>query len=426
MYRMGDPSGKCEIEEDTYYCSPQVNTTGKVSWLLDKGWGIGKKILVTGAVISSAPFVLPPLVVTSAIAFACWVPSGVVLASYVCSEKLMSKLLPYNSSTTEGVLMSNNEEEEFDYAEEGVEADVSEHLDVEEKLKWEGINGVKIEGSRDEYKDNVLLDENAASDGVDVLVFNVIEGEVEFGVTPIEVTSVVLEGSEGQEKVSDFVEEEKLVKVARGLLEEIRDEGYANNAAAVETRYAGEIEQREEETDELIGSHVKETERAVENKFTDADVGLAKPTGETEDGVPKGSVKIEEMKHVKDANAVSEDRGSVSESKSGDKTFGAEKPIEEIKIVNNILEAEMTMAETRVGVRVVSTIVEEKHAPGINKEAVLQAGRAEHNINENVVSTNADAREIADESGLYLFDQKNVSGQQDYVSEGEVHTYSSQ
>ncbi|KAK9919275.1 hypothetical protein M0R45_027884 [Rubus argutus] len=70
----------------------------------------------------------------------------------------------------------------------------------------------------------------------------------------------------------------------------------------------------------------------------------------------------------------------------------------------------MPMAETRIGVRVVSTIVEEKHAPGINKGAVLQAGRAEHNINENVVSTNADAREIADESGLYLFDEKNVSG----------------
>lgn len=425
MYRMGDPSGECEIEEDTCYYSPQVNrTAGKVSWLLDKGWGIGKKILVTGAVISSAPFVLPPLVVTSAIAFACWVPSGVVLASYACSEKLMSKLLPYNSSssTTEGVLMSNNEEEEFEYAEEGVEADVGEHLDVEEKPKWEGINGVKIEGSRDEYKDNVLLDENAASDGVEVLVFNVIEGEEEFGVTPIEVTSVVLEGSEGQEKVSDFVEEEGLVKETRGLLEEIRDEGNANNAGAMEKRYPGEIEQREEETDELIGSHVEETEGAVEKKITDADVGLEKPTGETEDGVPKESEEIEEMKHVRDANAVSEDRGSVSESKSADETFGAEKPIEEIKIVNNILEAEMPMAETRIGVRVVSTIVEEKHAPGINKEAVVQAGRAEHNINENVVSTNADAREIADESGLHLFDEKNVSGQQYYESEGEVDT----
>lgn len=419
MYRMGDPSGECEIEEDTYYYSPEVNRTGKVSWLLDKGWGIGKKILVTGAVISSAPFVLPPLVVTSAIAFACWVPSGVVMASYACSEKLMSKLLPYNgsSTTTEGVLMSNNEEEEFEYAKEGVEADVGEHLDVEEKPKWEGINGVKIEGSRDEYKDNVLLDENAASDGVDVLVFNVIEGEEEFGVT-----RVVLKGSEGQEKVSDFVEEEESVKETRGLLEEIWDEGNANNAGAMEKRYAGEIEQCEEETDELIGSHVEETERAVENKITDADVGLEKPTGETEDGVPKESVEIEEMKYVRDANAVSEDRGSVSESKSADKTFGAEKPIEEIKIVNNILEAEMPMAETRIGVRVVSTIVEEKHAPGINKEAVLQAGRAEHNINENVVSTNADAREIADESGLYLFVEKNVSGQQDYVSEGEVDT----
>ncbi|KAK9919274.1 hypothetical protein M0R45_027883 [Rubus argutus] len=287
---MGDPSGECEIEEDTYCYSPQVNRTGKVSWLLDKGWGIGKKILVTGAVIFSAPFVLPPLVVTSAIAFACWVPSGVVMASYACSEKLMSKLLPYNgsSTTTEGVLMSNNEEEEFEYAKEGVEADVGEHLDVEEKPKWEGINRVKIEGSRDEYR-------------------------------------IITQRKQGKEKVSDFVEEEESVKETRGLLEEIWDEGNANNAGAMEKQYAGEIEQCEEETDELIGSHVEETEHAVENKITDADVGLEKPTGETEDGVPKESVEIEEMKYVRDANAVSEDRGSVSESKSADKTFGAEK-----------------------------------------------------------------------------------------------------
>ncbi|XP_062003271.1 uncharacterized protein LOC133720815 [Rosa rugosa] len=390
---MGDPSGEYEIEEDTYCCeySPQVdNNTGKVSWILNKGWGIGKKLLVTGAVISSAPFVLPPLVVTSAIVFACWVPSGVVLASYACSEKIMSKLLPYNSrsSTTGRVLMSNNEdEEEFEDAEEGVKVDVGEYLDVEEKPMLDGINRVIMEGSRYEYNEDVLLDENAISDGVDVLVFNVNEGEEEFGVTPIEVimTSVVPEGSEGQEKVSDFVGEGEMVKEMRGLLEKIRDEGNADdgmemdnqdvdgtagsrrdsmyilldnnivsdevdvfvsnviegeeeilieeieekeivndfmedeevmketrgllenirdaagsadNAVAMAALYAGEIERGEEETDEITRSNFEETERAVDNRVTDADVGLEKPTHTMEAGLPKESEKIEEKKHV--------------------------------------------------------------------------------------------------------------------------------
>ncbi|PRQ41574.1 hypothetical protein RchiOBHm_Chr3g0448301 [Rosa chinensis] len=392
---MGDPSGKCEIEEDTYCfdeSSPQVdNNTGKASWLLNKGWGIGKKLLVTGAVISSAPFVLPPLVVTSAIAFACWVPSGVVLASYACSEKIMSKLLPYNSSsssTTGGVLMSDNEdEEEFEDAEEGVRVDVGENLDVEEKPMLDGINGVIMEGSRYEYNEDVLLDENAISDGVDVLVFNVNEGE-EFGVTPIEVimTSVVPEGSEGQKKVSAFLEEGEMVKETRGLLEKIRDEGNADdgmemdnqdvdgtagsrrdsmyvllgnnivsdevdvfvsnvifegeeeilieeieekeivndfmedeevmketkgllenirdaagsadNAVAMAELYAGEIERGEEETDEITRSHSEETESTVDNRVTDADVGLEKPTHTMEAGLPKEGEKIEEKKHV--------------------------------------------------------------------------------------------------------------------------------
>ncbi|KAM5561846.1 hypothetical protein ABKV19_022439 [Rosa sericea] len=520
---MGDPSGECEIEEDTYCSeySPQVdNNTGKVSWILNKGWGIGKKLLVTGAVISSAPFVLPPLVVTSAIVFACWVPSGVVLASYACSEKIMSKLLPYNSSssTIGGVLMSNNEdEEEFEDAEEGVKLDVGEYLDVEEKPMLDGINGAIMEGSRYEYNEDVLLDENAISDGVDVLVFNVIEGEEEFGVTPIEVTSVVPEGSEGQEKVSDFVEEEEMVKETRGLLEKIRDEGNADdgmemdnqdvdgaagsrrdsmyilldnnivsdevdvfvsnviegkeeilieeieekeivndfiedeevvketrgllenirdaagsadNAVAMAELYAGEIERGEEETDEITRSNFEETERAVDNRVTDADVGLEKPTQTMEAGLPKESEKIEEKKHVTDANAVSEDWGSVSESKNADNTFGAERPIGEIRIVNNILEVEKPISEMRVDLRVVSTVVEETHAPAMNKDPILQgvqAERAENNISrlkfqmirekENVVSTNADAREIADESGLYVFDEKKTSGQQD------MHTF---
>ena len=65
-----------------------------VSWILEKGLNLGKKIVVTGVVISSAPLVLPLLVVISALGFAVSVPFGLVFASHACTEKLMSKLLP--------------------------------------------------------------------------------------------------------------------------------------------------------------------------------------------------------------------------------------------------------------------------------------------------------------------------------------------
>ncbi|KAL6136311.1 hypothetical protein ACLB2K_061607 [Fragaria x ananassa] len=220
---MEDPTEEFEIEEESYYSehSPLVDySTGKVSWILNKGWGIGKKLLMTGAVISSAPFVLPPLVVTSAIAFACWVPCGVVMASYTCSEKFMSKLLPYNS---------NEDEVEFEDAEEDV---------------------------------NVDVDENAISYGVDLVVFNVIEDGEGFGVSPIEVTSVRLEGSEAQEKVSDLLEEEESVKETRGLIEKVRDEGSADDGMEMENHYSdGTPRSSKDSVDIFVLAHVLSRER---------------------------------------------------------------------------------------------------------------------------------------------------------------------
>ncbi|XP_019052102.1 PREDICTED: uncharacterized protein LOC104590675 isoform X2 [Nelumbo nucifera] len=67
--------------------------SSKVSQILKKGWRLGKKIAITGVAVSSVPFVLPPLVVFSALGIVCSVPFGLLLASYACTEKAMSKLL---------------------------------------------------------------------------------------------------------------------------------------------------------------------------------------------------------------------------------------------------------------------------------------------------------------------------------------------
>ncbi|KAG6402371.1 hypothetical protein SASPL_139249 [Salvia splendens] len=67
-------------------------------WEKQKEWGwvmdAGKKVVMAGVIISSAPVLLPPLLVVSALGFAVSLPSGVVLASYACTHKLMTKLLP--------------------------------------------------------------------------------------------------------------------------------------------------------------------------------------------------------------------------------------------------------------------------------------------------------------------------------------------
>ncbi|XP_021818353.1 uncharacterized protein LOC110760406 [Prunus avium] len=496
---MGDPSeGAAEIEDDR----AEANSS-RVSWIMNKGLGLGKKILVTGIVISSAPLVLPPLVVISAIGFAFCVPCAVVLASYACIVKLMNKLLPYSTPPVlleNGTLMSNDDEEEEEQGEEqstwvggkidtekeegwgsgdileggemrielveeeneeifeegrieegdecvqeGVkknaqeyfaedenryEEDVGEATDVEEMLIFDNINVVNIEGLIQDYKDDTLLDENSVSDMYG-LVSNVVEGAEEIGLTPIEVTAVVMEESGYQETASNTAEEEELVEETRELLEKIRDEGNADNAMDMEKQYAGEVEGAKWEVrDQQFDWNAEEREILVEDKISD--IGLEKPTGTMNGGVGRVPNECEdmqerqEMKHVNDANTTTVsghvkptgDIGSVLESKNADNNLEAEKPIGEANDVGNTSEA-----ETRNLRPVMSSVVEDKQKPEISKEEiVLQRGRAEDNVNnldfqlirekETVVSSNADAREIADESGLHLFDEKNVSGQQ--------------
>ncbi|XP_075498178.1 uncharacterized protein LOC142536750 [Primulina tabacum] len=90
------------IERETqYFCSYSEEEDGgssekstKMGYVLDKGLSLGKKLMVTGFVVSSVPLLLPPLLVVSALGFTFSLPFGFIYASYACTEKLMSKLLP--------------------------------------------------------------------------------------------------------------------------------------------------------------------------------------------------------------------------------------------------------------------------------------------------------------------------------------------
>ncbi|XP_028946038.1 uncharacterized protein [Malus domestica] len=141
---------------------------------------------------------------------------------------------------------------------------------------------------------------------------------------------------------------------------------------------------------------------------------------------------FQEMRFANDAKTVYEDVkpvrdiGSVSESKNAENDLAAEKPIGETKNnVKDVLVEEKSRAKTRNLKPLASSFTEDKQKFVINKEEMVQGRRTDDTINElefqlirekEIVVSNADAREIADESGLHLFDEKNQSGQQDWHS----------
>ncbi|CAK9162279.1 unnamed protein product [Ilex paraguariensis] len=128
---MEDPDDEWE------YTPPE--SEGKVNWILNRGLGLGKKVVITAIVISSAPVVLPPLLMISTLGFAFSVPFGVVFATYACTEKLMSKLLPSPASSLMLEYETVYADEEGDEEEYGEEEGDEEEYGEEEDLSFEGV-----------------------------------------------------------------------------------------------------------------------------------------------------------------------------------------------------------------------------------------------------------------------------------------------
>lgn len=104
----------------------------------------GKEGLITGIVVSSTPLVIPPLLAISAIGFVVSIPSGLLLASYACSERLMTKLLPgpaLPSHLLDFGLASDDEEVEEEH--EGCEGDIGMEKEEEEQME-ETKRGVEM------------------------------------------------------------------------------------------------------------------------------------------------------------------------------------------------------------------------------------------------------------------------------------------
>ncbi|CAL0321053.1 unnamed protein product [Lupinus luteus] len=133
---------------------------------------LGKKILVAGIIASSAPIVLPPLVVASAIGIAVSMPYAFFYATHACTHNLMSKLLPtptYHNTIDNDIQqqfqtpfeVTNVVFEEFHDQEIDGEELQRETKGLLEKIRDEGRDG---NGGEEEYKvDNVDTNESQNS-----------------------------------------------------------------------------------------------------------------------------------------------------------------------------------------------------------------------------------------------------------------------
>jgi hypothetical protein len=344
---MEDPSEEWKIEE----YSAEADG-GKVRWILNKGLMIGRKILITGIVVSSAPIVLPPLLALSAIGFIVSVPSGFLLASYACSEMLMRKLL------------SNDEEEVYwdeEKEEEGEGFVGEDYMEKEEEELMEETKGrveMRIE----------LVDEEVGENNEDVVEYVEENGYEEDG-------EEYLDGEE--RPLEDRIEVIHCYGRGemKGKVEELKEEEAPKvREKKLQTRYVENIDSIPKVVESIV----------LEGKSFDNNVQVEKPI------VVVSETVNEEMRNGKD--------------------------------VDDITEAEISTGHGN-----------EEQKPMLDKAAVFQAGRAEGNYvthdvalefqlnrnKENVIFSNIDVREMADESGLDLFDYKNVAGQRcSYVVHG--------
>ncbi|KAG8390762.1 hypothetical protein BUALT_Bualt01G0117200 [Buddleja alternifolia] len=143
----------------------------KLGWILSAGLRLGKKLVITGVVISSVPIVVPPLVVISALGMAFSVPFGFVFASYACTQKLMSKLLLLPPSSSSSQMIDDEEEED-----EGILVDY-DIIEKEEKEQGEALkDGIEMRieladdgpGAEQEISSVKFTDKEAGYEELDV------------------------------------------------------------------------------------------------------------------------------------------------------------------------------------------------------------------------------------------------------------------
>ncbi|KAL6977083.1 hypothetical protein U1Q18_025878 [Sarracenia purpurea var. burkii] len=460
---MEEPSEEYwEIQE---YISREESNS-KASWILERGLDLGRKMVIAGIVISSVPLVLPPLVVVSALGFVLSVPFGLVFASYACTEKLMSKLLPRGISAPmlENGKVSEDENEQNDimqvdegngrkvdgnHDQESVEEvcqsvkeggyDAAEYLamaadyihkniekDVEEPRN--DVDGtVKEEVYEEDFREYLGgNDHEGPLEGLDVKIEEM--GEVEDPVTAKimgkqqleedqEVHEVVIAvGIESIDKKNGiYLSVDSGTETSR-LIEELRDELDVGTPVEKDDGQRKEMGENGGGKDGKNFTHAEEKEKQFEDKSVESDMKEAE--SERRNEVPKQDKDIQEGRPKENADAGSGEVEQVVEM--GGITEGSR----DEKNLYNVVVPEKPIGDGKESINgnrfgKVAEITEEQR-PVENKKAVMQSGGTKNQSVNAVddgfqlerekkctVDSSADARKTADESGVDLTDNGN-------------------
>ncbi|WVY96880.1 hypothetical protein V8G54_029031 [Vigna mungo] len=383
---------KLEDEEwDTRKYSSRNNAANgcMMRWVLKRGVCVGKKILVAGFIASAAPVVVPPLAVASVIGIAVSMPYAVFLASYVCTQNLMSKLLPRSTLQDPPLLkricfqLGGSDDMQI-YREEQTLVDEAKR-DIEiDGLNMKNGENVQCGPREEDATDGIEENSPGENNGVQVQPFS--EDYEEFK-TPFEVTALFLHESQDQPMEGD-IEEAELQRETKGLLEKIRDEG-KTDMTRERGEYAEGISRGTDERGKKIGS-VEDMEEALTEEPS--------IIGETEEDLRKEEDPNlhEEMLHSRN----DESMDTMLEGKEFDNTNDSSTSLAEPSEL-------LISAEPIEGSPIEAPVYNIQMDENSSQDSENQESQM-HESNERMYLEDAEAREIANESAHDLFDGKEI------------------
>ncbi|XP_042481845.1 uncharacterized protein LOC122062306 [Macadamia integrifolia] len=416
----------------------------KVRFIFEKGWWLGKKIAITGVALSSAPFVIPPLVVFSILGVVFAVPFGFVFATYACTEKIMSKLFPMPAYFSPSLLgcMTYYEDEECDYVEGGIYREDEEDeeylegtLDDEAQIAAEEIGGQQ-QGGLGWGKEKPIK-------GGDKSLGDFQEKEKAM----LDKEQTMKE--RGGEGTMDNLEEKETLLRTSMVIEQNRDGINENNASEAEEKLVKEIkvarmgERKDDREVEVIEQEVKqitETKGVVVGRDVD---------------IVDISISVEEVKQTQHSQnldkignegrptgvVMDESRGKTAEKRDKkhankrDKLVGeffkgrrAEKRVEENVYNNKELQEMEKMAKvSRVEEDALNIAVVGKPTKDM-KVSMLEESTEEvlNNVEEGGKSKRKsyveNMKEISDKNGFYMVDEKNAFQEKSNIGDKILET----
>ncbi|KAF5795575.1 hypothetical protein HanXRQr2_Chr08g0341291 [Helianthus annuus] len=336
---MEDPESEWKIQE--YSSSEEDDEDDKptvVRRILSNGYVIGKEFVITGIFISSAPLVVPPLVVVSAIGYAFTVPFGVLFASYACTNKIMSMLLPTPSSPLRLEYYSGEVQQEDDDCKLGLGLDVVVETN-------EGDYGAEVDDFVTEREDNELVEDVNQEVHETEMVFELGDDYRQPDDYGPEVEGYVTD-KEDNELVED-VNQEVETEIVFGFGDDYRQEGETLIANVDEDVDEREMEMEMEMEDDML-QRVNDTEEKEREPMEDVKQGVElRPcfdvAGHDDQGYEEDAGEYLEGN---DDGLEEEPKGEVDESESDTQEVNEDAMLRDEGWVDNTVEDDCIVSES--------------------------------------------------------------------------------